>query len=102
LHSLPPAVPVLSGLDSAAQADGVVPEYAQTAGESRRCPDGIRPGAPAPCEACGGELRGRWSRGCGEVGGVGFNATDKLVPEQRRQQDYRAVGERAERVSDGD
>jgi hypothetical protein len=32
----------------------------------------------------------------------GFNATDKLVPEQRRQQDDRALGERAERISDGD
>ena len=34
--------------------------------------------------------------GCGEVGGVGFNAIDKLVPEQRRQQGYRALRERAE------
>jgi hypothetical protein len=33
---------------------------------------------------------------------VGCNATEKLVPEQRRQQDYRALGERAERISDGD
>jgi hypothetical protein len=33
---------------------------------------------------------------------VGFNATDKLVPEQRRQQDHRALRERAERISDGD
>jgi hypothetical protein len=35
-------------------------------------------------------------------GGWGFNATDKLVPEQRRQQGYRALRERAERISDGD
>jgi hypothetical protein len=34
--------------------------------------------------------------------GWGFNATDKLMPEQRRQQDYRALGERAERISGGD
>jgi hypothetical protein len=34
--------------------------------------------------------------------GWGFNATNKLMPEQRRQQDYRAPGERAERISDGD
>jgi hypothetical protein len=33
---------------------------------------------------------------------VGFNAIDKLVPEQRRQQDYRALRERAERISGGD
>jgi hypothetical protein len=31
--------------------------------------------------------------------GWGFNATDKLAPEQRRQQDYRALCERAERIS---
>jgi hypothetical protein len=33
---------------------------------------------------------------------VGCNATEMLVPEQRRQQDYRALRERAERISDGD
>jgi hypothetical protein len=33
---------------------------------------------------------------------VGLQATDKLVPEQRRQQDYRALRERAEGISDGD
>jgi hypothetical protein len=33
---------------------------------------------------------------------VGCNATDKLVSEQRRQQDYRALRERAEPISDGD
>jgi hypothetical protein len=33
---------------------------------------------------------------------VGCNATDKLVPEQRRQQDYRALRERAEQISGGD
>jgi hypothetical protein len=34
--------------------------------------------------------------------GWGFDATDKLVPEQRRQQDDRALRERAERILDGD
>jgi hypothetical protein len=34
--------------------------------------------------------------------GWGFNPTDKLVSEQRRQQDNRAPGEGAERISDGD
>jgi hypothetical protein len=33
---------------------------------------------------------------------VGCIATDKLVPEQRRRQDYRALGECAERIWDGD
>jgi hypothetical protein len=31
-----------------------------------------------------------------------LNAADKLVPEQRRHQDYRALGECAERISGGD
>jgi hypothetical protein len=34
-------------------------------------------------------------------GGVSTPPT-KLVPEQRRQQDYRALRERAERISGGD
>jgi hypothetical protein len=33
---------------------------------------------------------------------VGCNATDKLAPEQRRQRDYRALRERAERIWGGD
>jgi hypothetical protein len=33
---------------------------------------------------------------------VGCNAIDKLVAEQRRQQDDRALGERAEPIWDGD
>jgi hypothetical protein len=33
---------------------------------------------------------------------VGCNAFDKLVPEQRRQQDDRGLGEPAEPISDAD
>jgi hypothetical protein len=83
------------------EVDGVVPEYAQTAARVGGAPMEAGPARQRPCEACGGELR-RWSPGCGEPRGVGFNATGKLVPEQRRQQDYRALRERAERISDGD
>jgi len=32
--------------------------------------------------------------------GWGFNSTDKLLPEERRRQDYRDVRERAERIAD--
>jgi putative FmdB family regulatory protein len=46
--------------------------------------------APGPCQACGGELRRRFSR-----------VADKLVPEDRRTQDYRTLRDRAEQISDG-
>jgi putative FmdB family regulatory protein len=57
-------------------------------------------GAPGPCQACGGELRRRYSRVAVRYEGWGFNATDKLLPEDRRRQDYRALRERAERIAD--
>jgi hypothetical protein len=34
--------------------------------------------------------------------GWGFTSTDELVPEDRRNQDYRALRDRAERISDGE
>jgi hypothetical protein len=34
--------------------------------------------------------------------GWGFTSTDKLVPEDRRDQDFRALRDRAERIADGD
>jgi putative FmdB family regulatory protein len=57
-------------------------------------------GAPGPCEVCGGELRRRWSRVAVRYQGWGFTSTDKLLPEDRRGQDYRALRERAERIAD--
>jgi putative FmdB family regulatory protein len=59
-------------------------------------------GAPGPCQACGGELRRRYSRVAVRYEGWGFNSTDRLLPEERRRQDYRAVRERAERIADGE
>lgn len=56
--------------------------------------------APGPCQACGGELRRRYSRVAIRYEGWGFNSTDKLLPEDRRRQDYRALRERAERIAD--
>lgn len=55
---------------------------------------------PGPCETCGGELRRHYSRVAVRYQGWGFTATDKLLPESRRQQDYRALRERAERIAD--
>ena len=57
-------------------------------------------GAPGPCEVCGGELRRRWSRVSVRYQGWGFTSTDKLLPEDRRGQDYRSLRERAERIAD--
>jgi putative FmdB family regulatory protein len=57
-------------------------------------------GAPGPCEVCGGELRRRWSRVAVRYQGWGFTSTDKLLPEDRRGQDYLALRERAERIAD--
>jgi len=56
--------------------------------------------APGPCEACGGELRRRFSRVAVRYQGWGFTSTDKLLPESRRQQDFRALRERDERIAD--
>jgi hypothetical protein len=34
--------------------------------------------------------------------GWGFTSTDKLLPEDRRTQDFRALRDRAERISEGE
>jgi hypothetical protein len=47
-------------------------------------------------------LRRRYSRVAVRYEGWGFNSTDRLLPEERRRQDYRAVRERAERIADGE
>jgi putative FmdB family regulatory protein len=57
-------------------------------------------GAPGACQSCGGELRRRYSRVAVRYQGWGFTSTDKLAPEDRRRQDYRALRERAERIAD--
>ena len=59
-------------------------------------------GAPGPCQACGGELRRRWSRVAVKYQSWGFTSTDKLVGDDRRDQDFRALRDRAERISDGE
>jgi putative FmdB family regulatory protein len=69
---------------------GQTEEHLQSLGE----------GAPGSCDACGGELRRRYSRVAVRYQGWGYNSTDKLLPEDRRRQDYRALRERAERIAD--
>lgn len=58
--------------------------------------------APGPCEACGGELRKRFSRVGVRYQGWGFKGTDALVPDDRPREDFRALRDRAERIADGD
>jgi putative FmdB family regulatory protein len=58
--------------------------------------------APGPCAACRGELRRRWSRVAVKYQSWGFTSTDKLVGDDRRDQDFRALRDRAERISDGE
>ena len=59
-------------------------------------------GAPGPCAACGGELRRRWSRVAVKYQSWGFTSTDQLVGDDRRDQDFRALRDRAERISEGE
>jgi putative FmdB family regulatory protein len=58
--------------------------------------------APGPCEACGGELRRRYSRVAVRYQGWGFESTDSLVGGDRSKKDFRALRERAERIADGE
>ena len=76
----------------ACRACGEITEHLQPLGSD----------APGPCAACGGELRRRWSRVAVKYQSWGFTSTDKLVGDDRRDQDFRALRDRAERISDGE
>ena len=77
----------------ACRACGEVEEHLQPLGA----------GVPGPCQACGGELRRRFTRLAVKYQGWGFTSTDKLLPEDRQAgKDYRALRERAERIADGE
>jgi putative FmdB family regulatory protein len=54
---------------------------------------------PEACAACGGPLRRKFSRVAVKYEGWGFSATDSLVTDPRGK-DYKALRERAERISD--
>ena len=59
-----------------------------------------RPGACPHCDH--DALKRRFSRVAVRLEGWGFSATDGLVPERPGRGDFRAVRERAERISEGD
>jgi putative FmdB family regulatory protein len=78
-------------------------EYAcRTCGATEEHLQPLGSDAPGPCAACGGELRRRWSRVAVKYQSWGFTSTDKLVGGDRRDQDFRALRDRAERISDGE
>jgi putative FmdB family regulatory protein len=54
---------------------------------------------PEACAACGEPLRRKFSRVAVKYEGWGFSATDNLVGDTRGK-DYKALRERAERISD--
>ena len=60
-----------------------------------------RADSPDPCEACGGELQRRFSRIAVKLEGWGFAATDGMVGDRPGRGDFKAVRERAEKLSDG-
>jgi putative FmdB family regulatory protein len=57
---------------------------------------------PGPCAACGGELARRFSRVAVRYEGWGFSRTDGMVPDRPGRGDFKAVRERAERISEGE
>lgn len=58
---------------------------------------------PGVCPYCDhDQLRRRFSRVAVRLEGWGFAATDGLVPDRPGRGDFRAVRERAERISEGD
>jgi putative FmdB family regulatory protein len=54
---------------------------------------------PDTCAACGGALRRKFSRVAVKYEGWGFTSTDSLVNDTRGK-DFKALRERAERISD--
>jgi putative FmdB family regulatory protein len=62
-----------------------------------------RADAPGGCPRCGADaLKRRFSRVAVRYEGWGFSSTDGLVPDRARGRgDYKALRERAERISDG-
>jgi putative FmdB family regulatory protein len=85
--------------------EGSVPVYEYECGGCRTRVDRLLPhrlaDEPGPCEACGGELSRRFSRVAVKLEGWGFSATDGMVADRPGRGDFKAVRERAERLSDG-
>ena len=56
---------------------------------------------PAACEKCGGSLKRTWSgRLHVSLEGWGFSKTDSYLPDDRPRRDFKALKERAERITD--
>lgn len=72
----------------AARFDRVVPH--ERADDVQACP-----------ECAGDDVRRAFSRVAVRLDGWGFSSTDGLVPERPGRGDFRAVRERAERISEG-
>jgi putative FmdB family regulatory protein len=75
----------------ACRACGQVEEHLQPMGSP----------APGPCQACGGELRRRWSRVAVKYQSWGFTHTDRLVSDDKPRRDFRELRERADRIAEG-
>lgn len=57
---------------------------------------------PGPCPDCAGELRRRFSRVAVKLEGWGFSRNDALLPDRPGGRgDFKAMKDRAERISDG-
>jgi putative FmdB family regulatory protein len=80
-----------------------MPVYEYRCGDCGASEEHLQPmgsDAPGPCQACGGELRRRFSRVAARYQGWGFKSTDKLLPGDRPRKDFRTLRERAERIAD--
>ena len=59
-----------------------------------------RAARPAPCDACGREVRRRFSRVGVRLDGWGFSSTDALVADRPGRAPFRTLAERAERIAE--
>ncbi|MBW3659720.1 MAG: hypothetical protein KY457_13860 [Actinobacteria bacterium] len=85
-----------------------MPVYEYVCGECGQVSDRILPharaDAPGPCPRCDAEaLKRRFSRVAVKLEGWGFSSTDGLIPDRAGGRgDFKAMRERAERISDGE
>jgi putative FmdB family regulatory protein len=55
---------------------------------------------PDACEACGGELKRRWSRVGVQLVGWGFSKTDSMLPDDGRRKDFKQIRDKASELFD--
>jgi putative FmdB family regulatory protein len=73
----------------------------RSCGASREEIQPMGAGAPGPCAACGGELRRVYGRVGVRFEGWGFRSTDKLLPGDRRNKDFRTLSRKADEIREG-